>query len=781
MARATAAMTSPPALPYRPAGRPRLFVTAVVLLCLACGTASAAALAGRRLDEVLREFSSRGLQLIYNGELVPEGLLVLHEPHPGAELDVLQQLLAEHGLRANPVGNGVYAIVRQSPPARTIAPAAPASVPLENIVVTASRYSLANDIPGVRTFLTQTELEALPRFADDALKAVHRLPGAASNGLSGLAHMRGGDENETQVIFDGLPLFEPFHLRLLQSPVSVLDERVVDGIEVYAGGFTAEYGDRMSAIIDARSVHPSEDAHYELGLGLFHTTALAAHRFDDGRGQWLVSLRRSNLDGVSAVLDSDLGQPRYADGFARVDYAFSDDTRGSLHMLLSSDKAEVTNTARTEQATARYANSYVWATLEHDWSPQLTGRALASFTDVSSERDGTVNEPDLRTGRFDDRRDYDVLGLKLDATYTGERWLHRFGVEARSLDARYEYAGSVTFAPGYPFPDSPGAVISRALAPRPSGQHYSAYLTSRVRVTDALTAEVGVRWDEETYSPDSDNEIGPRANLVWNLSAATRLRASWGRYQQFQGIEELQVQDGVDQFQRAQHADHAILGFEHDFSDGYALRVEAYRKSYGQPMTRFETLFDPLSLAPELRWDRAAIAPGSARADGTEILFTRRGAGPWSGWASYAWSRVTDREDGRDVVRSWDQTHTVNAGVTWVDGPWQVTLAGMYHTGWPVTPVLIVPGADGDTAALGPRNANRYADFGSLDFKVNREFALPRGSLDVRFEVTNALDRHNPCCVDYTVESEAGGTVVVESDFRDWLPLVPSFGVLWKF
>ena len=41
------------------------------------------------------------------------------------------------------------------------------------------------------------------------------------------------------IVFDGLPLYEPFHLRLLLSPASVLDPRVVSRLDVHAGGFTA--------------------------------------------------------------------------------------------------------------------------------------------------------------------------------------------------------------------------------------------------------------------------------------------------------------------------------------------------------------------------------------------------------------------------------------------------------------------------------------------------------------------------------------------------------------
>lgn len=765
----------------------RIRSAALALACLLVSLAARAgeAYAGRTLDEVLREFSSRGLQLVYNQDLVPPGLRITREPAAGSDLSVLEQLLADQGLRARRVGDGIYAIVRSDvPSAGAAAAAAPspfAAAPIENVVVTASRYSLSADVPDVHTFLTQTELAAMPRFADDALKAVHRLPGAASNGLSGLAHMRGGEENETQVIFDGLALYEPFHLRLLQSPTSVLDERVLDGMDVYAGGFTAEYGDRMSAVIDARSVHPAEDAYYELGLSTFHANALASQRFDAGRGQWLAAVRASNLDLTADLIDFNLGEPRYFDGYGRLDYAFSDSTRGSLHVLAANDRVQVTNSAGTETAEARYNNLYLWANLEHEWSPQLSGRALVSYTDVSSERDGVVDEPDNRSGEFDDQRDYGVASLKLDASFAGDRWLHRFGAELRSLRAKYDYTGNVTFAEGYPFPDSPAATVVRSLSPHPSGNHYAAYFTSRFRATDRLTAEIGLRWDEETYSPEADNEFGPRANLVWNLTPATRLRASWGRYRQFQGIEELQVEDGIDEFQRAQQSDHAILGIEHDFNDGYALRIEAYRKDYGRLRTRYENLFDPLSLAPELSWDRVAIAPQSGRADGAELLLTRKGSGPWSGWFSYTWSKVEDRTDGLDTPRSWDQTNSVQGGVTWADASWKVTLAGSYHTGWPVTPVHVVQDVAGQAVAVGPLNASRYADFATVDLRASRDFTVKYGSLNVFAEVTNVLDRDNPCCVDYEFETDDTGNIVIDRAFRDWLPLVPSFGVLWKF
>jgi hypothetical protein len=188
-----------------------------------------------------------------------------------------------------------------------------------------------------------------------------------------------------------------------------------------------------------------------------------------------------------------------------------------------------------------------------------------------------------------------------------------------------------------------------------------------------------------------------------------------------------------------------------------------------------------LSLAPELRWDRVAIAPRSGAADGAEFLLTRKGDGPWSGWASYAWSRAEDHTKAGDPLRSWDQTNSLQGGITWADRGWQITLAGTYHTGWPVTPVHVVQDMTGATVVVGPANAARYDYFASLDLRASREFAVRHGSLSLFAEVTNALDRKNPCCVDYEFDAEDGGNVVMEREYRHWLPLVPSFGLLWKF
>jgi len=81
---------------------------------------------------------------------------------------------------------------------------------------------------------------------------------------------------------------------------------------------------------------------------------------------------------------------------------------------------------------------------------------------------------------------------------------------------------------------------------------------------------------------------------------------------------------------------------------------------------------------------------------------------------------------------------------------------------------------------IAERNAARYANFGSVDARVSYEWTLPRGTLTLHAEVTNALNRRNPCCTDLEYEV-VDGTPTLDRELRHWLPLLPSVGVLWKF
>jgi outer membrane receptor protein involved in Fe transport len=677
----------------------------------------------------------------------------------------------------------VYAVVRDSSHASARPPRAQKQGPeqLEEVVVQTSRYVLATDNIAPKNFLTQDEVQAMPRLADETLRAVQRLPGAATNGVSSLGPIRGGEPNETAILLNGLRLYEPFHLKNFYSPISLLDSRIIDGIEFYSGGFPAPYGDRMSAIIDAHTIRPGQ-RYYEAGISFFHTSALAATSFDDGRGQALISARRGNLGELAQFAEEDFGKPDYSDGFAHADYALTDSTHVSFDALASGDQITARRDDGAQQARAKYRNIYGWLTLEHDWSPDVSSRVIGSFTDLVNERRGAVEQPGQRSGRVRDDRTFHIAGLRLENTWNAGAFTHRFGGEVRKLWGDYDYALDLTLFPDYPFPGSPGSVTTRRASPAPEGSENSAYWDVRTTLGQRWTIETGLRADVQTYDGSDDGEqLSPRVSVLYALSPATTLRASWGRFFQSQGINELQVEDGISTFYPAQHADHAIVSLEHAFDEGFNVRVEAYRKYYRRLNPRFENMLDPLVLFPEAAFDRGMVDARSARAEGVEILMQMRPRGPWSGWLSYTWSQATDRIGNEDVPRSWDQRHAVNLGVTWASGPWTATLINSFHSGWPTTELAIDPTTGVPSIDLSERNRSRFADFNSLDMRLTRTFLMPRGALDVFVELTNATSRENPCCAEYEPRQNADGSVSYVRDLNSWLPLIPSAGVLWRY
>ena len=702
----------------------------VVLAGVVAPGASAATYLGQPLRNLLQELQRPGLTLVYNDVLVPDDLRVLAEPVARSGIPLLNEILAPHGLTTQAMGPNTWAIVAAATGKPAVAATAATDAArrpptaLEEIVVTASQYNLANTSPGVTTFLTQEELRSLPKMADEPLRAVHRLPGAASNGVSGLAHIRGGEENETQILLDGMPLQEPFHLKSFFSPISVLDAEIIDSLDVYAGGFPVDYGGRMSAVVDARSVDPADGGTNALGLSLYHLNALAGDTFADGQGRWLASARRSNLAQVINLAESDVGEPRYMDAFVKAEYDLSDQTTVAGHALFAEDRIQLNDNDQTEFAKTTDRNVYLWATAEHRWRDDLLGRALVSWTTVDKDRRGTVDDPAGATGAVEDLRDSHSALVKVELEQGDNNLRWRAGLDASWQAAEYVYASTFQTSAGYPFPNSPAGSIVRDLAPEPDGTQTGAFVAARWRITDVVTGEVGLRWDNQTYDKvDGGTQLAPRVNLLYDPSTETQVRVSWGRFFQAQGIGELQVEDGIDTFFPAQRADHLIFSVEHALTDRILARVEGYYKDYEELKPRFENLFDPLVVLPELQTDRVGVAPTSGLVRGLEFLVRDRAGDPWGWWLGYTWSRAEETVDRADAPRSWDQRHTFNGGVSWTEGPWDLALAGAWHTGWPTTPVSFAAEPD-PVVTIGGRNSTRFDDFRSVDVRAAYTFQL---------------------------------------------------------
>lgn len=658
---------------------------------------------------------------------------------------------------------------------------------IENITVSASRYEISRDISASRFSLDQNDIENLPDIGEDPIRAAQRLPGAAASGASARAHFRGGVDTETGIILNGQRLFDPFHVRDYQNIFSTVDARAIDGIEVYTGGFPVQYGDRLSGVVLLESLASTRPRYTEIGLSVFNTSFLTSGTTRNGNADWLVSARRGNLD---LVIDKKFGEPKYYDIFAEYTVRLTPATSLTANAIFADDAVVVvteSDASEREQAASDTRNAQFWLTLNNRWNDKLDSTSVFSLSTFSNDRVGFTEDPEKVISAVDDRREISQFGFRQDwSWHSSDAHLLQWGFSLVQQEAEFAYRGVAEFFDLKAIIANAPDAINRDLMAEPQGASYGFYLSDKWKVGPRTLLEFGLRWDDQTYTGlRSDSQLSPRFSALHALNDKTDLRFSWGRYQQSQGIHELQIEDGITSYFPAQRADHLIVGINRKLGENHALRLEAFQKDMHKVRPRFENLFDPLAIIPELQPDRVLLAPTSARSNGLELSLERFGK-PLSWWASYTLSEVYDTIDGHDEARSWDQRHALQAGISWVADNWNFSLAARVHSGWPTTGLTLAeitdPSGNPESVAVpGPRNAERLNTFATLDVRVSRSWDIGRGTLSAFVEVANLLDRKNICCRDYDLEVDGSGQSVLEFSNDYWLPMLPAIGVLWKF
>jgi len=663
----------------------------------------------------------------------------------------------------------------------------PASVFLNEIVVTPSHFRILDEQPEHRQFLSHEEVDQMPHVADDLYRAVKRLPGAASTDLSAQFHIRGGNTDEVLVLLDGLELYEPFHLKDFQSIFSTIDAEAVGGVDFLTGGFPVEYGDRMSGVMDIHITSPTGPTRTSLGVGTLNSRLLSQGTFDHDNGQWLVSGRGWYPDSVyTEVRGTDLHiLSDYYDLLAKLEHKVGAHSTLAVDFLFADDKVGygAADEDEVEQVSAGYRSHHLWCNLRTQWRSNLFSSSVLSSGRVLRQRRGGIDDVEEGTIDITDDRSFDFVGLKQEWTMElDERHLFKWGIDLKYQRADYGYTSAMLG----PKEGTPPELKVNTVDLEPDGVSSSIWLADRVRLGESLVGELGLRWDRQSWTPK--DQLSPRLNLRYDLSDDTILRLAWGRFFQTQRLNELQVEDGVREFYPAQLAEHWLASVEHQLPLGIGLRVEAYVKELDRLWPRYENLFDPLQLFPEARDDRVLVAPEHGRSRGVELLL-RSDRGRWvQWWLTYSFGRAEDEIGGVFVPRSWDQRHAASLGLN-LSLPHEVNLnlSGTFHTGWPTTAMVgeVVGWEDGEPLVEltpGQRNRQRYPDYYRFDLRASKQWTTTLGELGLVFEVINFTARDNiRSTEDWSWVVTENGVVEVTPELRSWSPIVPSLSINWQF
>jgi outer membrane receptor protein involved in Fe transport len=178
----------------------------------------------------------------------------------------------------------------------------------------------------------------------EAFRVVQTMPGVTSNNeLSARFNVRGGNQDENLVLVNGTQVFEPYHAKYAgQGSISVLNIDLVEKVDIVTGGFSAEYGDRMSSVVNFTYREGARDGiHGSAGVSLTNVDALLEGPIADG-GSFVVGFRQSFVQLLLGLLNLGVDiKPSFYDLQGQAKYRFSPYYAMTLQFVQSGDQFQV--------------------------------------------------------------------------------------------------------------------------------------------------------------------------------------------------------------------------------------------------------------------------------------------------------------------------------------------------------------------------------------------------------------------------------------------------------
>lgn len=203
--------------------------------------------------------------------------------------------------------------------------------------------STATDLPDVvisdravdassLTRLNAKQATLLPTVGSGVETLIKTLPGVVSNNeLSSQYRVRGGNFDENLIYVNGIEIYRPFLVGTgQQEGLSFVNSQLVSNIEFSAGGFAAEYGDKMSSVLDVTYKRPRETAG-SLTLSMLGAEAHVEGCTKNDKFSYLIGARYKNTALVLGMMNTKGDyRPNFTDAQGLFNYSFNEKWELSL-------------------------------------------------------------------------------------------------------------------------------------------------------------------------------------------------------------------------------------------------------------------------------------------------------------------------------------------------------------------------------------------------------------------------------------------------------------------
>jgi hypothetical protein len=561
---------------------------------------------------------------------------------------------------------------------------------LEEVTVTSNRYSQEYLVQSARvgtTVLTKKDITAVPVLGGEAdiIKTLQLLPGTV-RGVEGSSDLfvRGGAADQNLVLLDGAPIYNTSHLL---GFLSVFNPDILDNVEAINGGFPAEYGGRLSSVVDisskssiARKTTVSGD------VGLIASRLYVEQPLvKDKMSIWLAG-RRTYIDKVFKLIDEDLPYFFY-DINGKINYQPGARDKISISHYQGEDILDFSEQEDDEGSgfTSTYAsgNSSQSIQWHHRYGNGWNSHLSLSRTAFEYNIRNTFQDNELFA--FSDIEDYGAkLSFERDSLWFGARI--KTGIEW----TRHAVKPSIINSTGF-FAD----LLESSTSTGKIAHEVAAHVQQEWLLTDKLLLSAGLRGTGALLQSTRYFTPEPRVSFRYTIRENQSLKVSYSRMAQYMHrISSSAISSPTDIWYpvtekvRPQLSHQASAAWQQFLQEPQLFfSVEAYYKS----MDRLIGYEEGTNLFFNSDFE-SQLVQGKGQAYGFEFLL-RKEAGKLSGWLSYtlSWSRrqFDEINQGEWFRARYDRRHNGALVAQYKLGNrWAASMVWEYISGSRFTPVI---------------------------------------------------------------------------------------------
>ena len=693
------------------------------------------------------------------------------------------------------------------------------AVELETIIVEGQRLP-----PTIsRIDIRGSELLRIPGTFNDALKGLMTLPGIGiPNDYFGVLYIRGSEPGANLYYLDRTPLGYPFHWGGLLSTVS---SETLEKIDIYAGGYGAEFGLDSEAVLDIHARDSIEERlNGKFNLNIIYSEGLLEGRIGD-KGYISVSGRRSYLDLiVEPIIEREIGQeqqfPYFSDYQLKSTYALTEKHHLTLNAFAAADRFRIVGPVEADENTT-FGDQDELPRNTAIFENGFTGQGIhlrSNFTeylrsDLSLTRSDNFLNIDLKAvaetqyvvgsdGRteflganythYEIQVNAPVYTLREDVSYTltpalqlESGFLYTFSPAASSENGWLEENLEVDQEPEFTLEEQDGEVLRESTFEEVYDEfghdfyRTEGYVQGRYDPLSFLSVALGVRLDY--LNVVEQISVQPRASVSFVLPNSANLRFAYGHYERSPQPVRLLGEKGNSALESSLTR-HYIMELEYPLSSRTELKFATYYKDA-------QKLVTPDAFSNYLN-------QGVAYVGGAEVFLRHRIPDKFFGWISYAYTHAERRET-PDVTYQpylFDNTHIVSIVANYnitrnleVGAKWQY-LSGTSEV--PISSIVLIQ--DPVTRGFNPllvsvdeQLSTELLPYHKLDLRVSHKWNVWGLRVGGFLDVLNVYNRENKIkfVLEEAVLDVQGQEVGVEREVFDapQLPRIIYLGLTLEF